>query len=80
MSVPEQIITLLALTSGLFDNIPIDKIQEAETNLLKACAELPSEMLKEIFSDKELSKENNEAILKLSSNVLIPFQEKTKQA
>jgi len=79
MSVPEQIVTLLALTSGLFDSIPIDKIQEAEVNLLNACAELPKEILKGIFSDKELSKENNEAILKLSSDILTPFQEKPKE-
>ena len=79
MSVPEQIVTLLALTSGLFDNIPINKIQEAEASLLKACTELPSEILKEIFSDKELSKENKEVILKLSSYVLTSIQEKPKE-
>ena len=34
LSVPEQIVVLLALTGGHFDNIPIDKIQEAEAALL----------------------------------------------
>jgi F-type H+-transporting ATPase subunit alpha len=76
MSVPEQIVILLALTSGLFDTIPIDKLKEAEAVLQKMDPELPAEMQKRLFSDKELSNSDRETILKMAGNILEPFQEK----
>ncbi len=76
MSVPEQIVILLALTSGLFDPIPIDKMKEAEVVLQKMDAELPAEMLKRLLSEKELSSSDRETILKMAGNILEPFQEK----
>lgn len=48
---PEQIVVLLALTEGLFDNIPIDAMHDAEAALLKSCAELPAEMLTRLYAD-----------------------------
>ena len=74
MSVPEQIIVLLALTKGLFDLIPIDKIQEAEKSLLTAITKFPSELMKELTSNKELSPQSNDTILKIANDSLTPFQ------
>ena len=74
MPVPAQIMELLALTSGLFDTIPINKIEEAELALQNT--ELPAEIVKRLFSDKELSSSDREAILSIASNLLTPFQEK----
>ncbi len=76
MSVPEQIVTLLALTSGLFDTIPIDKMEEAEVALQKMNPELPAKLLKRLFSDKELSNPDRETILDIAGKILEPFQEK----
>lgn len=76
MSVPEQIVLLLALTSGLFDTIPSDKIQDAENVLLKISSELPSEILKRLVSDKELSSADREVILKMAVTALVSFQAK----
>ncbi len=76
MSVPEQIVILLALTSGLFDTIPIDKMTEAEVALQKMNSELPAELLKRFFSDKELSNPDRETILNMAGKILEPFQEK----
>jgi F-type H+/Na+-transporting ATPase subunit alpha len=78
MSVPKQIITLLALTTGLFDTIPIEKIQEAENKLVDASADLPKEILKELVSNNELSDKNKKAIVKLSDEILSEFQDKPK--
>ena len=78
MSVPEQILILLALTSGLFDTIPLDKMKEAELDLQKLGSELPAEILNSILSDKELSSSDRETILKMAANILEPFQEKPK--
>jgi len=76
MPVPEQIVVLLALTSGLFDAIPIDKMEEAELALQKINTELPAEIQKRLVSDKELSSSDHDAILSAAGNLLSPFQEK----
>ena len=76
MPVPEQIVVLLALTNGFFDTIPIDKMHDAEAALLKSTAELPSEIIKRLFTDKELSKPDSEAILTLARNTLDKYQDK----
>jgi F-type H+-transporting ATPase subunit alpha len=76
LSVPEQIVLLLALTGGHFDNIPIDKIQEAEAELLSNSSEFPAEILKGLFSDKELSDTDKENISKIAAKILAPFQDK----
>ena len=76
MPVPEQIMVLLALTSGLFDSIPIDKMEEAELAFQKMNTELPPEILKGLLSDKEMSSSDHEAILSVAGNLLSPFQEK----
>jgi F-type H+-transporting ATPase subunit alpha len=74
--VPQQIAVLLALTSGLFDAVAIDKIHDAETALLKSTAEIPAELLQRLFTEKELSKEDREAILTLARNTLDIYKEK----
>ena len=51
-------------------------MQEAETALQKMNTELPAEILKRLFSDKELSDSDREAILKIAGDALAPFQDK----
>ena len=75
LSVPEQIVMLLSLTSGHFDNIPIAKILEAEAALLNNSSEFPAEILKRLFSDKPLSDSVKDAILKIAGTILAPFQD-----
>jgi F-type H+-transporting ATPase subunit alpha len=74
LPVPKQIMVLLALISGIFDTIPIDKMQEAEVALQNI--DIPTEIVKRLFSDKELSNPDREAILKIAGNMLVPFQDK----
>ena len=76
MTVPEQVIVLLALTGGLFDSIPIGKMKDAEAALQQLDPQLPAEILQRLLSDKELSSSDREAILKIAGNTLVPFQEK----
>ncbi|HEY5498780.1 MAG TPA: hypothetical protein VIK20_00200, partial [Bacteroidales bacterium] len=78
MPVPEQIVVLLALTSGLFDAIPINKMEEAELVLQNMDTELPAEIQKRLVSDKELSSSDRDAILSAAGNLLSPFQEKSE--
>lgn len=76
MSVPDQIVVLLALTGELFDPVPILKMQEAELTLRKMKAELPTDILKRLLSDIEINDADREAILKLAEKMLVPFHEK----
>jgi len=79
MSVSEQIIELLALTSGLFDIIPIEKIKDAESVLLKSNEKFPAEILKQLFANKELSDSDHKAILDIAHKILAPFQDKPEE-
>jgi F-type H+-transporting ATPase subunit alpha len=76
ISVTDQILILFALTNGLFDTIPIDKMKEAEFAMQKMKAELSAEMIKRLVSDKELSNSDQETILNMARSILESFQKK----
>lgn len=78
MTVPEQIVTLLALTGDLFDTIPIEKMHAAQTALLKSSSALPAEIATRLLSDKELSEGDKGTIMNLATDALAPFQDKPK--
>jgi F-type H+-transporting ATPase subunit alpha len=75
MSVPEQVTVLLALTSGLFDTVPIEKMYDAEMALIQHLQQLPEEIAQRQYSGKKLSAEDREAILTIAINVLTPYQD-----
>ncbi len=74
MSVPEQLVVLLALTHGLFDTIPVDKMQKAQTLLAESSPKLPAKLLKLLVSDADLSQADHDAILASAETLLAPFQ------
>ena len=76
MPVPEQIVILLALSGGLFDVVPVNKVQEAEAALQKIITELPKEVLNRLLSDNDLSDTDREIILKIAGDTLAPFTDK----
>jgi F-type H+-transporting ATPase subunit alpha len=76
MPVPEQIVILLALSGGLFDVVPVNKVQEAEAALQKIITELPKEVLNRLLSDNDLSDTDRKIILKIASDTLAPFKDK----
>jgi F-type H+-transporting ATPase subunit alpha len=80
LSVAEQIVVLIALTNGLFDHIPSEKIQDAEATLLKHCSVISAEILKGLFSNKPLSDIDHDIILKTACEILDPFQDKAVPA
>jgi F-type H+/Na+-transporting ATPase subunit alpha len=75
ISVPEQLMVLLALTGELFDNVPILKMQEAEIALRKMSAEIPADIVKRLFSGDDLKDADRETILKIAESTLLPFHE-----
>jgi len=76
MAVPQQIVVLIALTNGFFDTISIDKMPEAEAALLKSTDEMTPDFIKRLYTDKDLSKPDSEAILTLARNTLEMYQNK----
>jgi F-type H+-transporting ATPase subunit alpha len=80
LTVAEQIVILLALTNGLFDTIPIEKVADAEAAMLEAMTKFPDALLKGLLSDKPLSDGDRDTLLKIASEILDPFKEKTEPA
>src|SRR6202789_110368 len=75
-SVPEQIVILVALTAGLVDSVPIDKMRDAEQALRKATADLPAEIRQRFSSNNKLSDEDRKLILQVVGKAIAPFRPK----
>ena len=72
--VAEQIVVLLALTSGLLDSVPLDKIRDASKALRKAVTEIPSDIRQRFSSNDRLSDEDRKRILQVAGSSIAPFQ------
>ena len=76
MAVSDQLIILLALTNGLFDEIPLEKVKEAEAVLLQNRIAFSATIIHKIVSDQELSKSDQESILQTAAVLIEPFGSK----
>ena len=74
VTVPEQIAVLLALTAGVFDAIPLERMTEAEQAVRRAASQMPSDSIERLFSAGELSKADREVILSIAKNAVTQFQ------
>ena len=77
VSVPAQIAVLLALTGKLFDDVPLERMREAELALRKAAEGFPADLVKRITSVEELKDSDRETILQIARESLAPFQRKS---
>ncbi len=75
LATSDQIFILLALKEGILDNIPIDRIQEAEEALLINRSDFPAEIIKRIQENEKLSEEDGKTIVKIAQTILAPFQD-----
>jgi F-type H+-transporting ATPase subunit alpha len=73
----EQITVLLALTSALFDAIPLEQIVIAERALGVASAHMPHEVRARCLKSDTLSDADRVAILELAGAALLPFKKGT---
>ena len=73
-SVPQQIVVLIALTSGLLDSVPLEKIREAVQSLRKTAADIPDAIQTRFDTGDKLSDEDRTAILAFARQAVIPFQ------
>jgi F-type H+-transporting ATPase subunit alpha len=76
VGVPAQIAILLALSAGLFDAVPLDRMTNAEQAVREAAAEIPEEVSERLDSADTLSDEDRETIIDIARQALAPFQPK----
>jgi F-type H+-transporting ATPase subunit alpha len=72
-SMVEQICVLLALTAGLFDAVPLEKVKDAEGALQKAAAQIPAEISGRFATADKLSDADRKAVLEIATRTLAPF-------
>jgi len=70
-----QVTILLALANGLLDEIPLDRIPQAEQSLAQAAAGLPDELCARILTARSLLTADREAILMVLHDCLARFAE-----
>jgi F-type H+-transporting ATPase subunit alpha len=74
VGVIEQITILLALTNGLFDNVPLEKMREAQQVLCTASKQIKTELRERLISNHKLDDSDRDVIVKMAGGALAPFQ------
>lgn len=74
VSVAAQITILLALAAALFDEVPLDRMTDAERAVRQAAAEIPSQVNGRLETAQKLSDADRETIIQLARQALLPFQ------
>lgn len=72
LSVPEQIAVLLATTSGLLDDVPVDQVSECEATIRRMVRE-DLALCERIHAGDILNDQDREMLLETISQWLIPF-------
>ena len=80
VSVVEQIAVLLALSANLFDDVPLERMKEAEQALREAAAKIPAEVSERLKTADKLSDEDRKTITDLAQEALVTFHPKPKAA
>ncbi|MDD2459368.1 MAG: alternate F1F0 ATPase, F1 subunit alpha [Eubacteriales bacterium] len=73
VSVPAQIAVLLSLIAELFDDVPLDRMQEAESVVQKSAADIPVEVRARLDAAGKLTEEDRAVILGLARQALKEF-------
>ena len=70
----EQIVILVALTGGLLDSVPLDKVRAAQQALRKAVDTIPGEIRGRFSSNEKLSDDDRKSILAIVDKVIAPLR------
>jgi len=76
--VPAQIAVLLGLTADLFDNIPLERMIDAEKAVREAAEQIPPEISKRLDTDKKLSDNDRKKIIEIAGLALEAYQAKSE--
>ncbi len=72
----EQIMLLQALTTRIFDDIPLDRMEEAEEAVRGAAAEIPKDVSETLIGADKLSDSDRTTLSEIAVKSLVPFQPK----
>ena len=78
--VSEQIASLLAITAGKLDEVPTEKIGEAEASLRKSLTEHYSDLCSRIESGEKLSTHDRDTMVRVAAESAQPMQGEKKSA
>jgi F-type H+/Na+-transporting ATPase subunit alpha len=70
VSMSAQIAVLLALTDGLFDAVPLDRMPDAEQAVRETAAGIPSDVIERLDSARKLSAEDRMTIIEIARGAL----------
>jgi F-type H+-transporting ATPase subunit alpha len=73
VSAPAQIAVLLALTTNLFDPVPLDKMPDAGHAVQEAAGKIPEDARKRLETADKLSDEDRKVIVEIARQALAPF-------
>ncbi len=73
LSVAEQITVLLALIEGLFDQIAMAQMNEAQKVVQYSAAKIPTDLLDRLLHAQDLSAEDRQAIVQIAKQALLDF-------
>ena len=76
VSVPAQIMVLLALSAGLFDEVPLARMPDAGRAVEQAAASIPAQVSARFASADRLSDEDRKAVVAIATKALAAFQPK----
>jgi F-type H+-transporting ATPase subunit alpha len=71
VSVAAQIAVLLALTAGLFDGVPLERMADAEHAVREAATEIPDEVAARFDIADKLSDDDRETIIRIARQALL---------
>jgi len=77
VSVAAQIAILLALSTELFDDVPLEQMTDAEQAVREAAAEIQVQVIERLKTDQKLGDEDREAIIQITRQALARFQSET---
>lgn len=80
MPVPEQIAVLLAATEGLFDDVSLDEIAQAERRIRDAVADKLPEVGKRMEAGEKLGNDDREALLQVAKSALASKEKEASDA
>ena len=80
VSVTEQIAVLLTLSSGLFQDVPLEDMPLAERAVRAAAAEIPPEMQERLLSGDTLHDKDRRALLELARRAVASFRTRPETA
>ena len=76
VAVPEQIVTLLALTAGLFDCVPLARMPAAQASLQTAADAISKDLRTRLESAESLRDDDRQTLIDLAQTTLAAFSQK----